>query len=127
MSKESIDRRLKNLEKGKKINSGEVARKYQKKSVKSRKKNAEDRKNLRLALENLLENDTTLRSGETMSGAAAISQQLFNQALKGNVKAFETIRATVGQDPVQKVMVAEVDPEIIDEVEKIVLESENEE
>ena len=62
-----------------------------------------------------------------MPGAAAISKMLFNQALRGNVKAFETIRATVGQDPVQKVMVAEVDPEIIDEVEKIVLESENEE
>lgn len=127
MSKESMDRRLKNLEKGKKINSEEVARKYQKKSAKSRKKNAEDRKNLRLALENLLDEDMTLRSGETMPGAAAISKMLFNQALRGNVKAFETIRATVGQDPVQKVMVAEVDPEIIDEVEKIVLESENEE
>ena len=126
-NKDRPQKSLDNLKKGKKINSEEVARKYQKKSVKSRKKNAEDRKNLKLALEHLLENDTTLRSGETMSGAAAISQQLFNQALKGNVKAFETIRATVGQDPVQKVMVAEVDPEIVDEVERIVLETEQEE
>ena len=126
-NKDRPQKSLDNLKKGKKINSEEVARKYQKKSAISRKKNAEDRKNLKLALEHLLENDTTLRSGETMSGAAAISQQLFNQALKGNVKAFETIRATVGQDPVQKVMVAEVDQEIVDEVERIVLETEQEE
>ena len=110
-NKDRPQKSLDNLKKGKKINNEEVARKYQKKSVISRKKNAEDRKNLKLALEHLLENDTTLRSGETMSGAAAISQQLFNQALKGNVKAFETIRATVGQDPVQKVENVNIDAE----------------
>ena len=47
--------------------------------------------------------------------------KLFEQAMKGNIKAFETIRSTVGQDPVQKVMLAEVNQDVIDEVERAVL------
>ena len=42
--------------------------------------------------------------------------------MKGNVKAFETIRSTVGQDPVQKLVIAEVDQSVIDEVERAVLD-----
>lgn len=78
------------------------------------------RKELRECLEMLLEKEMTSKSGEKMSGAEAISAKLFEQALKGNVKAFETVRSTVGQDPVQKIMVAEVEQEVIDEVEAIV-------
>lgn len=79
-----------------------------------------DRKNLRLCLEALLEKEMTTRSGESMSGAEAITAKLFEQALKGNVKAFETLRSTVGQDPVQKIMVADVEQSVIDEVEAMV-------
>jgi len=79
-----------------------------------------DKKNLRLCLEMLLEKEMTTRSGETMSGAEAITAKLFEQALKGNVKAFETLRSTVGQDPVQKIMVADVEQSVIDEVEAMV-------
>lgn len=80
------------------------------------------KKDLRLALEMLLEKDFKDKSGNTLSGTEAITAKLFEQAMKGNVKAFETIRATVGQDPVQKIMVAEVEQAVIDEVEKAVLE-----
>lgn len=89
------------------------------------KKSAEvrrERKNLRLALEMLLEKDFTDKNGNILSGTEAITAKLFEQAMKGNVKAFETIRATVGQDPVQKVQVAEVEQSVIDEVERAVLE-----
>ena len=80
------------------------------------------KKDLRLALEMLLERDWKDKSGNTMSGTEAISAKLFEQAMKGNIKAFETIRSTVGQDPVQKVMIAEVDQDVIDEVERAVLD-----
>jgi hypothetical protein len=53
-----------------------------------------------------------------------ITAKLFEQAAEGNVKAFETIRATVGQDPVQKVQVADVTQDVINEVESIVNETE---
>jgi len=80
------------------------------------------KRDLRLALEMLLEKDFKDKSGNDITGTEAITAKLFEQAMKGNVKAFETIRATVGQDPVQKVMIAEVDQDVIDEVEKAVLE-----
>lgn len=80
-----------------------------------------EKKNLRIALEMLLEKDFKDKSGKTVSGTEAITAKLFEQAMRGNIKAFETIRSTVGQDPVQKVMVADVDPEVINEVESIVL------
>ena len=86
----------------------------------ARKAALDKRKNLRLALEALLESDRIV-DGDAMSGAEAISVRLFEKALGGDVRAFETIRATVGQDPVQKVMVADVDQATIEEVERAVL------
>ena len=77
------------------------------------------KRDLRRALEMLLEKDYKTKSG-TVSGTEAITAKLFEQAMKGNVKAFETIRATVGQDPVQKVQVDEVNQDVVKEVEKIV-------
>lgn len=79
------------------------------------------KRDLRKALEMLLEKDFKNRKGETITGTEAISAKLFEQAMKGNIKAFETIRCTVGQDPVQKVMIAEVEQDVIDEVERAVL------
>ena len=81
-----------------------------------------EKRDLRKALEILLEREYKDKSGNTISGTEAITAMLFEQAMKGNIKAFETIRSTVGQDPVQKVMVAEVDQTIIDEVERAVLD-----
>lgn len=80
-----------------------------------------EKRDLRKALEMLLEKEFTDKNGNVATGAQAITAKLFEQAMKGNVKAFETIRSTVGQDPVQKVMVAEVEQDIIDEVERMVL------
>ena len=80
-----------------------------------------EKRDLRKALEILLVREYTDKSGNTISVTVAITAKLFEQAMKGNIKAFETIRSTIGQDPVQKVMVAEVDQTIIDEVERAVL------
>ena len=112
----------KNLLKGDDVHklTVEEASRGGKASVEARRR----KKDLRLALEMLLEKDYPDKAGNTFSGAEAISVKLFEQAMKGNIKAFETIRSTVGQDPVQKVQVAEVSQEVIDEVEKIVNEIE---
>lgn len=80
------------------------------------------KKDLKTALEILLDKKYMDKAGNKITGTEAISAKLFEQAMKGNIKAFETIRATVGQDPIQKIMVAEVEQAIIDEVEKAVLE-----
>lgn len=88
------------------------------KSAETRRK----KKDLRLALEALLERDYKDKFGNAVSGTEALAAKLFEQAMKGNVKAFETLRDTVGQKPVEKVMIAEVEQSIIDEVERAVFD-----
>lgn len=98
----------------------EEASKGGKASVESRRR----KKDLKEALEMLLERETKDKAGNVVTGAQAISARLYAEALKGNVKAFEVLRDTVGQKPVEKVMIAEVEQSVIDEVEKAVLNGE---
>lgn len=93
------------------------------------KKSAEVRRNkkmLRDCLDILLERKMTDESGRKVTGAEALAVQLFEQALSGDLKAFELVRDTAGQKPIDKVMVSEVDPNVIDEVERLVYEMESE-
>lgn len=78
------------------------------------------KKLLRECLEILLEKEMTDKKGETMTGAEALSAKLFKEAMKGNVKAFEVLRDTAGQKPVEKVVVSEIDTDVIDEVERMI-------
>ena len=79
------------------------------------------KRDLRLALETLLEKNYLDKSGNWVTGTEAIATKLFEQAVNGKIKAFEVIRDTTGQKPVEKVMIAEVEQSIIDEVERAVL------
>lgn len=79
------------------------------------------KRDLRMALELLLEREIK-QGNEVITGAQALSARLYKEALQGNVRAFEVLRDTVGQKPVEKVMIAEVDQTVIDEVERAVLD-----
>lgn len=105
-----------NLRPGEYHLSREEAKKGGKASAEARRK----KRDLRAALEVLLEREVSDGSGGTITGAQALTARLYKEALKGNVKAFEVLRDTVGQKPVEKVVVADVDQEIIEEVEKAV-------
>lgn len=89
----------------------------QKKAVAARNK----RKTLREELLALLSGDIVDRKGRTVQAQTAMSNALLKEALQGNTKAFEIIRDTIGEKPVDKVMVADVEQSVIDEVEKAVL------
>lgn len=78
------------------------------------KKSGEVRRKRKQLREELL---ALLSDGNTQKN---ISLALIDQALNGNVKAFETIRDTIGEKPVEKVVMSEVDPNIISEVEEMV-------
>ena len=83
------------------------------------KKSGEVRRARKTLREELL---ALLSDGDTQQ---RMSLALVEEALNGNragsvTKAFETIRDTVGEKPVEKIVVAEVDQSIIDEVEQIV-------
>ena len=79
------------------------------------------KRDIRMALEALLEKEYTDKHGEKLSGAQVIAIKQMEKAIKGDTKAFEVIRDTSGQKPIDKVMIADVDQEVIDEVEKAVL------
>lgn len=112
-----------NLLKGEDIHSFtlEEASKGGKASAEARRR----KRDLRLALEALLEGNVEIKDlkgkNTTMSGAEAIAMQQMKKALKGDSKAFEVVRDTSGQSVVQKIAVAEVDADVISEVEKAVL------
>ena len=110
------DQNLKSLGERTTEEKRKIAKKGGKASGEARRK----KRDLRLALEALLEKEFKGKGGTSRTGAEVITAKLFEQAAKGNVKAFETIRATVGQDPVQKVQVAEVNQDVVNEVEDIV-------
>ena len=93
----------------------EEASKGGKKSVQSRR----ERKELKRVLEMLLEKEYVDKKGNSKTGAELIAIKQYEKALIGDTRAFEVVRDTAGQKPVEKIMVAEVEQNIIDEVEQM--------
>lgn len=100
----------------------EDAKKGAKKSAEARRK----KRDLRQAIEILLETDIEGDDGQMQSGAEALAVAQFKKALKGDTRAFEVLRDTAGQKPIEKVQVAEVDQDVINDVERAVLDMESE-
>lgn len=78
------------------------------------------KKSLREAMQILMDADLTGKDGKTMTGTEAMAAKAFQAALKGDWKAWELVRDTSGQRPVDKVMIADVEPSVIAEVEEMV-------
>ena len=77
------------------------------------------RKTLRADLETLLDSRAPDGTGKTT--AAAIALALINKALKGDTRAFEIIRDTIGEKPAERISLAQIDQDTIDAVEKMVM------
>lgn len=90
-------------------------------SGKARREKADLKKQLQIFLESEATKD---KDGSMLSGAQLMVKIAIREMAKGNPKYWELIRDTAGQKPVEKVMIAEVDQDIIDEVEKAVLDNE---
>lgn len=104
--------------------AGEEARENGRKgglrSVQVRREKAD----LRKLCKQWLEDDVSVdKKGDPITGGQAWLNWVLKQAKEGNMKALEMLRDTAGFKPVDKVMVAEIDPEVIDEVEKLVEEA----
>lgn len=78
------------------------------------------KKSLREAMQILMDADLTGKDGKTMTGTEAMAAKAFQAALKGDWKAWELVRDTAGQKPVERVMFADVEPSVIAEVEAMV-------
>lgn len=59
-----------------------------------------------------------LSEGETQQ---SVTLALIEKAMSGDTKAFEVIRDTIGEKPIDKVMISDVEPSVIEEVEAMVL------
>jgi len=75
-----------------------------------------ERKTLREELLALLQEEITDRNtGRTMETQAAMTAALLKQALNGNTKAYEIIRDTIGEKPVDNVNIVSSDFTALDE------------
>ena len=124
----------KNLEKGIKINSEEMAREYQKRAVESRHRNTNMQNkmsiilNMALKVGDIPELDE-IRSIAELNGmnmdveTAICLQQALKALKKQDTKAAKFCRDTSGQKPIEKTMSVDVDPDVMAEVERIVDEN----
>ena len=106
---------------GKKFVAGDSrAKEMQARSVISRKEKGDLRKLCQLWME---EEVATGKDGEKITGGQMMVRVAVKEVAKGNSKFWELLRDTAGFKPVDKVMMAEVDPGVIDEVEQMVKEA----
>ena len=112
-----------NLKKGKatRFKAGEKQAKIASKGGKASGEAKRRKKLIKECLDELLEKEYENKAGEKHTGAEAISISLFKRALAGDMKAFELVRDSAGQKPVDKFVMAEVDATTISEVEALVL------
>ena len=103
--------------------SREEAKKGGINSGKARREKADLRRQMQIWLESDV---TTDKHGNPMSGAQLMAAIAAREAAKGNAKFWELIRDTAGYKPVDKVMIADVDQSVIDEIDRIVEEVEAE-
>ena len=61
--------------------------------------------------------------GKKLSGTEALAMKVFQLALRGDLRAFEIIRDTVGQKPVDKVEVSAIDQSVKDDVDRLISEA----
>lgn len=119
-------------EDGRKIDSAELAREMQLKSAESRKRNRAMRKAFKEILDDEFDKKVKVngKDDKEITRKEAVSlrlmQILLDATTKENdfLKALEFARDTIGEKPIEKVQVAEVDQDVIDEVERMVLDDE---
>lgn len=96
--------------------SDERARAAGKRSAEARKERADLRKLAAAWMETDVGKD---KEGKPMTGAQMMVMVAAKEISKGNPRFWELLRDTAGFKPVDKVMVADVDQKVIDEVESM--------
>lgn len=102
---------------------GERAKEAGKLSGIARKEKGDLRKLCQLWME---EEVATGKDGEKITGGQMMVRVAVKEVAKGNPRFWELLRDTAGFKPVDKVMVSEVEPAVIAEVEEMVKEAADE-
>ena len=87
---------------------------------KARGEQKKRQKTFREALETLLSKEVVDKNGDKYDLLTAISAKQVEKASKGDTKAFEVIRDTIGQKPVERVEITDWDTKIAGEIEAYV-------
>lgn len=104
------------LPEGKPFTPGETAREMGRRGAKKTNEIKRVRKTLREELIALLTEEITEKgTGRKLEAQTAISTALLQQALKGNTKAFEIIRDTIGEKPAEDIRITAPDMTALDE------------
>lgn len=74
------------------------------------------RRTLREELLKLLTEEITDKKGRTVQTQTAMSSALLKEALGGNTKAFEIIRDTIGEKPMDTVQISVPDVDVMTEI-----------
>lgn len=61
--------------------------------------------------------------GQQTTVKNAITKMAVQKALKGDLRALEFIRDTIGEKPIENILISEVDPDVVREVEAVVRDS----
>ena len=110
--------------KGKPFVAGDSrAKEAQLKSAAAKREKADLRRLCQLWME---EEVATGKDGEKITGGQMMVRVAVKEVAKGNARFWELLRDTAGFKPVDRVMVADVEPSVIAEVEQMVREAENE-
>ena len=97
------------LPEGRRFEPGEEQRERSRRAGKRSGEVRRQRKTMRQELEYLLTEEIHDKNGKAMNTQKALGTSLIKAALNGNVKAFEVIRDTIGEKPVEKVDVQAAD------------------
>lgn len=114
---------LANLEKGKatQFKAGEKQAKIASKGGKKSQEVQRAKRTMRQELEILLAETIKSKDGKTeITVQEAGMRALTKKYLSGDIRATEFIRDTVGQKPAEQVLISEVDPDIMKQVEAAV-------
>lgn len=108
---------LANLQKGKRFESSDgSARKAQEKSIEAHAERRSFREGLLMLLEAPIKDKEGNASGKTTQDA--IIAGLVKRAISGDTRAFEMIRDTIGEKPVENINVNAPDPGIMEEIRR---------
>ena len=103
------------LPEGRRFTAGDVARDAGRKGGLVAGAKKRERKTLREELLRLLEEKVPGKDGSERPAQEAISTALMKQAMKGNIRAYEIIRDTIGEKPVENVNVISPDYSALNE------------
>lgn len=76
------------------------------------------KKLMREAFEELLSREYHDRDGNVLDGTSALAAKVFKQAMDGDLKAFEIVRDTTGQKPIERIEKVDIPQEVYERVEK---------